>query len=403
MSERGGRTGDPMRVCVVRQYYFPQDPRVRKEVSALLERGHEVDVVCLRKEGEPREDTWRGARIHRLPMSHKRGGVLGYVWNYSVFLLLATLACLKLHVRRRFHVVQVNTMPDILVFSALMPRLLGARVLLDMHEVMPELFMSIYAIPSRHPLVRLLKVLEWLSLKAANRIITVNEQCAAIFRSRGLAPGKLSIILNVPELPEEAQAAAESDASLQNEEGEPFRLFSHGSILPRYGYAVLIRAMRLLLDQGRNVRLDIVGQGEQQSELEALCAELRLGDAVAFHGYQPFTELLKPMRAADLCVVALIKDVYTDIMLPNKLFEYVAMRKPVIASRTEAVLDFFGEDALAYYESESPEDMARTIAALMDDPERRAAMTGQAWQRMEPVMWERHKVEYLEIVESMHR
>lgn len=403
MSDRGGRTGVPMRVCVVRQYYFPQDPRVRKEVSVLLERGHEVDVVCLRKEGEPREDTWRGARIHRLPMSHKRGGVLGYVWNYSVFLILAAFACLKLHARRRFHVVQVNTMPDILVFSALMPRLLGARVLLDMHEVMPELFMSIYAIPSRHPLVRLLKVLEWLSLKAANRVITVNEQCAAIFRSRGLAPGKLSIILNVPELPEEALAAAESDASLQNEEGEPFRLFSHGSILPRYGYAVLIRAMRLLLDQGRNVRLDIVGQGEQQSELEALCAELRLGDAVAFHGYQPFAELLKPMRAADLCVVALIKDVYTDIMLPNKLFEYVAMRKPVIASRTEAVLDFFGKDALAYYESESPEDMARTIAALMDDPERRAAMTGQAWQRMEPVMWERHKDEYLDIVESMHR
>lgn len=401
-SERGDRTGGSMRVCVVRQYYFPQDPRVRKEVSALLERGHEVDVVCLRKEGESREDTWRGARVHRLPMAHKRGGVLGYVWNYSVFLLLAALACLRLHVRRRFHVVQVNTMPDILVFSALLPRLLGARVLLDMHEVMPELFMSIYSISSRHPLVRILKVLEWLSLKAANRVITVNEQCAAIFRSRGLAPDKLSLILNVPELPDEVLQSAKPNAPV-HEEGEPFRLFSHGSILPRYGYAVLIRAVRLLLDQGRNVRLDIVGQGEQQSELEALCAELGLGDAVAFHGYQPFAELLKPMRGADLCVVALIKDIYTDIMLPNKLFEYVAMRKPVIASWTEAVMDFFGKDSLAYYESDSPEDMARAIAALMDDPERRAAMTEHAWQRMEPVMWERHKYEYLKIVESMHR
>ena len=54
------------RICVVRQYYFPFDPRVRREVEVLTEAGHEVDVVCLGRREEPRYEQTGRLTIRRL-------------------------------------------------------------------------------------------------------------------------------------------------------------------------------------------------------------------------------------------------------------------------------------------------------------------------------------------------
>ena len=121
------------RVCVVRQYYYPLDIRVRREVEALLAAGHEVDVVCLQGPEQPVSERDGRLRVRRLPLRHRRGGgAVGYVSRYGSFLLLAAAVVLALHLRRRYAVVQVHSLPDPLVAVGLLPRLLGARVLLDL-------------------------------------------------------------------------------------------------------------------------------------------------------------------------------------------------------------------------------------------------------------------------------
>src|SRR3954469_19792549 len=116
------------RICVVRNNYFPRDAKLRREVDALVEAGHSVDVVCLRNGGEPVRERSRGANIWRLPLGHRRGRFTRYLFEYTMVVVLAAVLVGILHLRRRFHVVQVNTPPDILAFAAIFAKLLGSRV-----------------------------------------------------------------------------------------------------------------------------------------------------------------------------------------------------------------------------------------------------------------------------------
>src|SRR4051812_9015926 len=99
-----------MRVCIVRQYFLPLDPRPLKEAQALAERGHEVVVVCLRGPGQPSREVAGGVTYVRVPLTRKRsGGVLRYLFEYGAFLVMATAVVTWLHLRRRFDVVQAST------------------------------------------------------------------------------------------------------------------------------------------------------------------------------------------------------------------------------------------------------------------------------------------------------
>ena len=68
-----------------------------------------------------------------------------YLFEYGMFFCQAAMKVSVLHCRRRYRFVQVNTMPDFLVFAATIPKLLGAKVVLDLHEPAPELFSTLLA------------------------------------------------------------------------------------------------------------------------------------------------------------------------------------------------------------------------------------------------------------------
>src|ERR1044071_986947 len=123
---------------------YPSDPRPRRAAEALVGLGMNVDVFCLRQnDQEPLRDTCNGVNIFRFPMKHWRGNKWAYFFQYGHFLIpgffFLTLRCLV----RRYRLVHVHNMPDILVFAALVPKMLGAKVILDLHDPMPELMMTI--------------------------------------------------------------------------------------------------------------------------------------------------------------------------------------------------------------------------------------------------------------------
>jgi hypothetical protein len=77
------------RVCLIRQGFFPLDTRVRREVHPLLAAGREVDVICLRRDGQPLRE--RLGAVTALPLPIERAGPLRYVAQYAAFLAAAGL------------------------------------------------------------------------------------------------------------------------------------------------------------------------------------------------------------------------------------------------------------------------------------------------------------------------
>src|SRR5213079_3791610 len=150
-----------------------------------LRAGHEVDVICATLPGEPRLERRGALTIHRLPIARRRAGLWRYLFEFVAFQILATVLAAALHLRRRYDIVQVHSLPDWLVFAAIVPRLLGARVLLDLHECMPEYLTTRYKRPERARSVRLMSFLEQASIRFASAVITCTDQMRERFVERG--------------------------------------------------------------------------------------------------------------------------------------------------------------------------------------------------------------------------
>lgn len=382
-----------LRILILRQGYYPDDPRVRREVEALAARGHAVDLVCLRGPGQPARETLAGARVYRLPLARRRAGRLRYLWDYLAFFVAASLAVGLLSARRRYPLVQVNSLPDFLVWAAWPARLTGARVLLDLHELMPELFASKYATGMDHPLPRLLGRIETAAIRWSDASLAVSQPCLERYLARGAPAERFTVILNSadPSLFPPPATAGDARAAGPQASPAPLRIVSHGTLVERYGYDLLLAALARLLDEGLDLRLEILGAGEQRPALEAQARALGLGEHLTLVGFVPLDRVAERLAGADIGAVANRSDPFTDRVLPTKLMEYAALGIPALAPATPAVRAYFDAGMVQLFEPGDLDALTAALRTLALDPALRArladaAMTGfvarHGWPRM---------------------
>src|SRR5262249_28530629 len=124
--------------------HYPADPRPRRAAEALTEEGVTIDLICLQENAdEPRNEIVNGVNVTRVPLKRRRRGAFTYMWQYTAFIIVSGAYVTLRSIRKRYDFVHVHNMPDFLVFSALVPKLLGAKVVLDLHDPMPELMEAI--------------------------------------------------------------------------------------------------------------------------------------------------------------------------------------------------------------------------------------------------------------------
>jgi glycosyltransferase involved in cell wall biosynthesis len=374
--------------------FYPADPRVRREAEALRDDGWAVDVVCLRGSREAATEVCDGVRVHRLPVDRHRGsGLAVYLLEYLAFFSLAFFKVALLHLRNRYSVVQSHNMPDFLVFVGLVPRLTGARVVHDMHDLVPELFSVRFAGRENHPGLRATRLVERAATAFADHVITVSEvwRQRLIKRAR-LSPEKITVVMNAadpklftPEAPRPRREGGE----------EQFLLAYHGGLYERTGVDVAIRAVAKLRGQIPGLRFRVFGTGETEAALRRLIADLNLEETVSLAGFVPLERIPAAIAQADLGIVPHRKNPFMDELYPTKVFEYLAMGVPVITSRTTRIAEFFGTVEDMFFGPEDEDDLARLILALYREPQRRQAMLAAAQATYEPYRWERQRARYL--------
>lgn len=362
-------------MVVLQDYY--SDPRVRRYAEALAEAGAEVDVLCSHCWVPRPSGYYSQIRVHPIPIAHGSSSILGYVWEYSASLLLFSLLMIPLHLRRRFHVIHTHNMPDFLIFSAILPRLTGARLILDVHDPMPEFFISKFA---RSPIGffhRLLQLQEWLSARFAHRVLTANRNFLGNLSRRGTPESKITVVNNIADVKIFDRNKHPRRRGMENR----FVLLYAGTIAPRYGLEMPIRAMRDLKQHIPNALLRIVGpQTSHRDQLEALVVELTLSDCVEILPAVPITEVPKLMSQADLGIYTATSDPHMAIATPTKVLEYAQMGLPVIASRLPIVEQIFGVDGVTYVDSSSSDDFVAKVVQLWQDPQLYEAMASRADQ-----------------------
>jgi glycosyltransferase involved in cell wall biosynthesis len=356
------------RAAVLLFSYYPSDVRPGRAAEALVREGMQVELICLRRSREePARETFNGVSIRRLRMRRWRGSASVYLAQYAAFLLITFVLLTVRSLRRRIALVHVHNMPDVLVFSALVPKALGAKVILDLHDPMPELLMTIFRLGPNSLAVRLLKRLERWSVVFADMVITVNIACKEIFVSRGCPPEKIRIVMNAPD---EEVFTLRSPTSAPRLRGRPFVLMYHGTIVERNGLDLAVTALAALRRTVPGAELRIYGHAAPF--LDVVMEQVRrsgLTDAVRYLGGKSVEEIVAAIDACDVGIIPNRRNAFTEINTPTRIFEYLSRGKPVITGRARGVQDYFADDALFFFELGDAGDLARVITHVFHHPD----------------------------------
>jgi glycosyltransferase involved in cell wall biosynthesis len=358
------------RAAVLLFSYYPSDPRPRRAAEALAMEGVTIEVVCLQKNREePRREIINGVSVFRMPLRRQRGGKTRYVGQYSAFILRSFVHLALRSVVRRYDFIHVHNMPDVLVFSALVPKALGAKIILDLHDPMPELMQTIFELPEESFSVRLLKRLEKWSIRFADLVLTVNLACQKIYTSRSCLAKKIDVVLNSPE----DDIFRFQPPSLQTSNGEesakPFVILYHGSLVPRNGFDLAVDALEAAKKYIPTARLMVCG--ERTPFFEGVMDSVRkrgLQENVEYLGVKNRRQVVEAINGCDLGIIPNHRNTFTEINTPTRIFEYLALGKPVIAPRTRGIQDYFGDRELIFFEVGDANDLARKIEFAFSNP-----------------------------------
>lgn len=389
---------------VVHSHYPIGEPRVEREAKALIQRGYQVDVICLRSDKEKSFEQVGGVDIFRLPVQRHRGrGPAMQMIEYLVFFILAFFRLSLLYLQRRYDSVQIHNLPDFLVFVALVPKLGGARIILDLHDLMPEFYASSFKSGMESAAVRLLLLQEKLSCRFADHVITVTELWRKSLIQRGVAAEKVSVVMNVAD----DSIFHRSMIPITGHEGKSansFNLIYHGTLAHRYGIDLLIEALAKIHPQIPKIHLVIHGRGEFIEELRHQAELLEVEPLITFSTqYLPMTEVPRLIQQADLGIVPYRRDIFTDGILPTKLMEYVALGVPVLAADTPIIRQYFNETMVQYFQAGDANDLARNILWLYEHREHLAMLAQNADQFNQQYSWNRIADSYAETLNQLSR
>jgi glycosyltransferase involved in cell wall biosynthesis len=358
------------RMAVVMFSTFPDDPRPRRAAETFVSAGMNVDVICLRGGESLNRETFGGIEIDRVAVNHSRGSKLNYMFQYGLFILVAFSKLATRSLRKRYDIVHIHNMPDILVLAAIVPKLLGAKVILDLHDPMPELMMTIFNLRRESLVVCLMALVEKWSMAFVDVVLTANSAFERLFVSRSCPKSKIHVVMNSPD----ERIFKYSPPQMKNRRlkgvNAPFVIMYHGTLVERNGADLAVDALIKLRRLVPGAELRIYGSRTPYlDQIMLTVSEKGLDKAVHYLGSRPLELLTEAIAECDVGIVPNKRSIFTELNMPTRIFEYLALGKPVIAPRSAGIQDYFSEDSLIMFDLGNTDDLARKLSHLFFHPE----------------------------------
>jgi len=375
------------------------DPRVRRAAESLVEEGFIVDVFSLREKNCISYEIFNGVNLYYINQKRYRGkSNKFYIISYLMFFFRVLIKLSLIFFRKKYSVIHCHNMPDFIVFSAIIPKLFGAKIILDIHDSMPELYKAKDFNPILQKIIlQLLLFQERISANFADLIITVHDPLRSkILKSHGIDLKKVHVIMNL------------ADTRIFNSQTQPskiregvFKLIYHGTIAPRFGLEIIVRGLKKVIEKNYKIQFDIYGNGEDFSSLKASIEELNLQEVIKLHGAVPLDEIPSKINKADLGIVSYLHSQATNFMLPSKLMEYIAMERPVLTVKNTAISHYFVNGELEYYEANNPNSFAEKLLYMIDNSKMLEDEKKKIKSFNHRLNWKREKIKYIKLIKNL--
>jgi glycosyltransferase involved in cell wall biosynthesis len=381
-------------LIIVQNLPVPFDRRVWQEATSLRRAGFGVAVVCPKKKIYTKSyEQLEGVDIYRYSLIYEADrGVAGYFLEFVYCWIASLWLALKAYSHRPFHAIHACNPPDTFFALAMLFRPLGVKFVFDHHDLCPEMYVA-KGRPRAGFLYRTLLLLERLTLRSAHMVIAVNRSHRDIAVERaGVDSDKVVIVRSGP--PRAWADLRMAEPRLKG--GRKYLVVYLGEMCRQDGVDHLVRAIRLYADScPTDTLFAIIGGGPDQQHVKDMAERMKLNDCVHFTGRVSDEVLWQYLATADVCVDPDPYTEWSDLSTMNKMIEYLAFGKPVVAfDLTEHRRS--AQDAAVYVE---PNDVAKLSAAvreLLVDEQRRQSMGHHGQQRFrEHLAWENSEQELL--------
>jgi glycosyltransferase involved in cell wall biosynthesis len=378
---------------------YPPDLRVEKEIKSLSEAGHKITLACFTHRKKMEIENTKNCVIYRFPISK--------------FTFKSSVAALKFPFYFNFwrdnldnlfqkdlvDVIHVHDLPLAKVGIELKHEY-NIPLVLDLHENWPALLQV-----AAHTNTFLGKLLssnkQWIkyekkSIQQADKVIVVVEEMKARISKTGFNKSNIVVLQNTVDynsIKIEPQVKKDSK----------FRLFYAGGINVHRGLQVVLRAIKIVKKEIPQILFEIAGSGKYESFLWDFVLKHEISENVNFHGWLPYTEMIRLLQKSDVAVIPHLRSIQTDNSSPNKLFQYAYLKKPILASNCISVSRILNEmNAGLIYVQEDAFELAAKLIKLCKDLDLRKQLGNAGHQAVvSKYNWQQSVAEFLEMYKKL--
>lgn len=383
-----------MNICMAAYTVYDSDGRVRRYAEEMAQRGHSVDVMALRRDDQPKQEEMKGVTVYRMQKFRAERNKWSYLFRYSEFLLRSFLFITINHFKKKYRLVHIHSIPDFEVFAALVPKLAGAKIILDIHDMVPEFFLSKFGTTKESKMYRLLILAEKISCRFADHVIISNHLWKKDLISRSVKPEKCTAIINYPD----AYFFEKGD---KNRENGKMVLMYPGTLIYHQGIDLAIEAFSRIVNKFPEAEFHIYGGGPEADKLEQLVENLNLLDKVKFCGRVKLDVVAREIETASIGIVPKRADNFGDRAFSTKILEFMAKGVPVLISKTTIDQFYFNDEIATFFEPGNIEDLSKKMEKLMSDEGLRVAKAAKAEIFAQENSWTEKKSEYLNLVTAL--
>ena len=371
------------------------DSRVKRYAETLAKRGDHVDVIALKQNGQADYAKINNVNLYRIQkrVINERSK-LSYLFKIVFFLINSLIFLSIRHLRNQYNLIHVHSVPDFEVFAAIIPKITGSKIILDIHDIVPEFYASKFNAKKDSIIYKSLILLEKISINFSDHVIISNDIWEKKLLSRSVNKVKCSTMLNYP------------DPFIfyfhqRKRDNNKFIFIYPGTLSWHQGVDVAVQAMAIIKDQAPQVEFHIYGEGPEKKVLQKLVSDLGLNDTVFFKGLLPSEEMANMMTESDIGVVPKRAISFGNEAFSTKILEFMALGIPVLVSNTKIDQYYFDESLVKFFESDSEKDLAKNILLLIKDKELREQLITNSLKYIEENNWGVKKNLYIELVDSL--
>lgn len=363
-------------VMLLENCTYPADTRVRNEAETLAADGHRVIVLAPRGPGQRRRERHAGVEVRRYRTVWSSGSAFSFFAEYAVAHTQLLLRVLPLLLREA-QVLHYHAPPDTLLATALCARLLGRRVVYDMHDSAPQLFAAKFG---ASPMRRVIELAQEWAIRSADQVIVTNESQRELVAT--LVPAsrsRITVVRNGPRLSEFPEPVDAMPGVLSRP-----KLVYIGALDVQDG---ILGIPELLARPALSTaELTVAGDGPAMAELADRCRKLGVGQRVRLLGRVPHGQVASLIGAADIAIDPAPCNELNHGSTMIKIAEYMAAGRPTVAyslceTRRTA------QDAALYARCGDIDDFALQITSLAEDGNRRLALGRLARARALSLNW----------------